>query len=161
MNPERTPTYVRFFYRTQTTPPHRVPETNIPYSHRSERPNTRTSPTFVQTPQGQTSLSGFELNTNGLVEFTYSNPPLRRRLFSNEMESQNFEPIEMMRTEIKAMTKMMERMMGKIEEFTNRNRCKKCLRDTVPEPEINQNAYVTPLKKFKPSESDCSGNRKD
>ena len=112
---------MRFFYGTQTTPPHRVPETNIPYSYQFEHPNTRTSPSFVQTPQSQTSLSGLELNTNSLVENTYSDPPLRRRLFSNEMESQNLEPIEMMRTEIKtmgteikAMTKMMERMMEKI-----------------------------------------------
>ena len=111
---------------------------------------------FVQTPQSQTSLSGLELNTNSLVENTYSDPPLRRRLFSNEMESQNLEPIEMMRTEIKKMTKMikkmtkmMERMMEMMERMMiegkeDRNLFKKCLRDTVRKPEIYQDSFGTP-----------------
>ena len=102
---------MRFFNVIQTTT-HRVPETNILHSYQFEHPNTRTSPSFAQTPQSQTSLSGLKLNTNSLGENTYSNPPLRRRLFSNEMESQNFEPIEMMTTEIKTMTTMMEMIWG-------------------------------------------------
>ena len=56
----------------------------------------------------------------------------------------------------------MERIM--IEEATNRNLFKKCLRDTVREPEIDQDAFVTSYKRFHSfelSESDCSGNRKD
>ena len=79
------------------------------------------------------------------------------------MESQNLEPIEMMRTETKKMTKMMERMMemmermmieGKedrnlfkrmmIEAKEDRNLFKKCLRDTVRKPEIYQDAFGTP-----------------
>ena len=72
--------------------------------------------------------------------------------------------IQKMGNEMEKMTRMMEGMMGmmrKTGEIIARKMCEECLRDTVPEPEINQNGYVTPLKKNKPSESDCSGKREE